>query len=80
MERFCRIVIVTSAVLFAFLYAKAVLGHQKFVVPARSDKYHHPTCRFVRKYRSDEMETFPSAKDARGAGYVPCKVCGPPDH
>jgi len=78
MNRFVNMVLVTSAVLFAFIYTKAVAGIGKYVVPARSNKYHYPSCRFARKFHSENLAIFPSAKDALGAGYVPCKVCRPP--
>jgi len=78
MNRFINMVLVTSAVLFAFLYRKAVAGIGKYVVPAKSNKYHHPSCRFARKFRSENLAIFHSAKDALGAGYVPCKACKPP--
>jgi hypothetical protein len=83
MNRFINMVLVSSAVLFAFIYRKAVYnkavaGMGKYVVPARSNKYHHPSCRWARKFRSENLAIFHSAKDALGAGYVPCKVCKPP--
>jgi methylphosphotriester-DNA--protein-cysteine methyltransferase len=30
------------------------------------------------KIKPDNLVTFKSAKEAKGAGYVPCKVCKPP--
>ena len=78
MNRFINIVLVTSAVLFAFIYTKAVAGNGKYVVPAKSNKYHYPSCRWAKKPGSGDLTIFPSAKDALGAGYVPCKVCRPP--
>lgn len=78
MNRLMNMVIVTSAVLFAFLYAKAVAGNGKYVVPANSNKYHYPSCRWARKFRSENLAIFHSAKDALVAGYIPCKVCKPP--
>ncbi len=80
MKRFLQIMFATSAVLFVFIWANAFAGNRRYVVPARSSRYHHPSCRFARKFRSGDMASFRSAKDALGAGYVPCKVCRPPDH
>jgi methylphosphotriester-DNA--protein-cysteine methyltransferase len=78
MKRFANLVLVSSAGLIAFIYTKAVAGHGKYVVPANSNKYHYPSCRWARKFRAENLAVFPSAKDALGAGYVPCKVCKPP--
>ena len=78
MNRFVNMVLVTSAVLFAFLYTKAVAGKVGYVVPAKSNKYHYPSCRWAQKFRSENSAVFRSAKDALGAGYLPCKVCKPP--
>ena len=78
MKRFIKIVLVTSVVLFVFIYTKAVAGNYKYVVPAKSNKYHYPSCRWAQKFSSKNLVTFNSAKDALGAGYIPCKVCKPP--
>ena len=85
MNRFINVVLVASGVLFAFIYAKAVASAQAvaendtYVVPAKSNKYHYPSCRWAKKPGSGNLAIFHSAKDALGAGYVPCKVCRPPD-
>jgi hypothetical protein len=73
-----NMVLVTSAVLFAFIYKKAIDGSNKYVVPSRANKYHYPACRWARIFRAKNLAIFHSAKDALGAGYVPCKVCKPP--
>ena len=78
MKRYIKIVLATSVVLFVFLVTKAVAANYKYVVPAKSNKYHYPSCRWAQKFRSQNMTTFHSAKDALGAGYIPCKVCKPP--
>jgi Metal binding domain of Ada len=83
MNRFMNMVLAASAVLFAFIYKKAV--HKKtvakdarYVVPAKSNKYHYPSCRWAQKFRSENLAVYRSAKDALGEGYLPCKVCKPP--
>ncbi len=83
MKRFLQIAFATSFVMFAFIYSKAVYtkavaANDKYVVPAKSNKYHYPSCRFAQRSGSKDLATFQSAKDARGAGYIPCKVCKPP--
>ena len=78
MKRYIKIVFVTSVVLFVFLFTKAGAANYKYVVPAKSNKYHYPSCRWARKFSSKNWVTFHSAKDALGAGYIPCKVCKPP--
>lgn len=78
MKRFIKIALVTSVVLFVFILTKPVAADDKYVVTKKSNKYHHPSCRWAQKFRSKNMVTFRSANDALGAGYVPCKVCKPP--
>lgn len=50
----------------------------KYVGSVKSNKYHYSTCRWAKRIKSENMVTFESAKEALGAGYVPCKVCRPP--
>lgn len=78
MKRFITIALVMSVVLFVIIYTKPVAANYRYVVPAKSNKYHYPSCRWAQKFRSENMATFHSAKDALGAGYIPCKVCKPP--
>ncbi|MDI9417938.1 MAG: thermonuclease family protein [Euryarchaeota archaeon] len=49
-----------------------------FVGSAKSDKYHYPSCSAAKKIKSSNLVTFSSSAEARGAGYVPCKICHPP--
>lgn len=78
MNRYIKIMLVTSVVFFVLFYRKPVEAMDKYVVPAKSNKYHYPSCRWAQKFRSRDMATFRSAEDALGAGYIPCKVCKPP--
>lgn len=78
MKRYIKIVFITSVVLFVFIFTKSVAANYKYVVPAKSNKYHYPSCRWAQKFRSENSATFNSAKDALRAGYIPCKVCKPP--
>ncbi len=76
--RFLKVLFAASVVLFVFIYTKAASADYRYIGPAKSNKYHYPSCRWARKFRSDDPATFRSAKEALGAGYVPCKVCNPP--
>jgi hypothetical protein len=49
-----------------------------FVGSIKSDKYHYPSCQWAEKIKSENGIWFSSSQDARGQGYVPCKVCSPP--
>jgi hypothetical protein len=42
-----------------------------------SKKYHLPACRFASKIKPDNKIRFESIEDAKGQGYLPCKVCNP---
>jgi len=50
----------------------------KYYGSKKSNKYHKATCRYVEKIKDENLVTFNSVKEARDAGYVPCKVCKPP--
>lgn len=78
MKRYIKIAFVTSFVLFVFILKNAVAANDRYVVPAKSNKYHYPSCRWAKKIGPKNLEAFKSAKDALGAGYIPCKVCKPP--
>jgi methylphosphotriester-DNA--protein-cysteine methyltransferase len=78
MKGLMKIGFVTSVFLFAYIYAKAVQAKYRYAVAPNSNKYHYPSCRWVKKSGSANLETFDSVKDSLAAGYVPCKVCKPP--
>ncbi|MFB3884343.1 MAG: Ada metal-binding domain-containing protein [Thermodesulfobacteriota bacterium] len=73
-------IFITIIMLVAFLAViLSFAADYKYVGSAVSDKYYHrPFCKWVHKIRSDNRVTFKSAKEARAAGYIPCKVCRPP--
>lgn len=78
-SRFVKIGFMTSVVLFACMYAKAVGAKYKYAVTPNSNKYHYLSCRFARRFGTGNLKTFLSAKDALAAGHIPCKVCRPPE-
>jgi hypothetical protein len=88
MNRYIKIGFVTSVVVFVCIYTKAVAAKYgyavapkakyKYAAAPKSNKYHYPSCRWVQKFGSRNLEPFISAKDALAAGYIPCKVCKPP--
>ncbi|MBA7633403.1 hypothetical protein ES703_40969 [subsurface metagenome] len=51
---------------------------KKFVGSKKSDVYHYPTCRYVKKILPENIIWFSSVEDAKARGYRPCKVCKPP--
>jgi hypothetical protein len=59
---------------------KAVASTEaKYVASRAAKKYHYPTCKWAQKIKSENKVVFNSATEARQAGYVPCKVCKPPE-
>ncbi len=78
MNRYVKTGLAASVVLFAWIYAKAVVADGRYAAAPNSNKYHHRSCRFARDTGTRSLETFRSAKDAAAAGYIPCKVCNPP--
>ncbi len=49
-----------------------------FVGSKKSDVYHYPNCRYVKKILPENIIWFKSVEDARAHGYRPFKVCKPP--
>ena len=71
--------------------ARPPTGPPKAVSPARdaepetgfvgfknSNKYHYPTCKWVKGAKPSWLIKFKSAEDAQAHQYVPCQVCKPP--
>ncbi len=54
-------------------------GGAKLVASKKSDKYHYPSCSAAKKISPANLVEFKSAAEARAAGYVPCKICKPPE-
>jgi hypothetical protein len=50
----------------------------KYVGSKSSNKYHYPTCKFVRWISPGNLIKFKSAAEARARRYVPCPTCKPP--
>ncbi|MCO5384650.1 Ada metal-binding domain-containing protein [Desulfosporosinus sp.] len=44
-----------------------------------SDKYHYPSCTAAKKIKEANQVWFSNVSEAKSAGYVPCKVCKPPN-
>jgi len=44
----------------------------------RSNKYHYPTCKYLKGAKPEWLIKFKSAPDAQAHHYVPCPVCKPP--
>ena len=54
-------------------------GQGKFVGSRKSDRYHYPWCTAAKKISPANLVEFRSAAEARAAGYVPCRICKPPE-
>ena len=49
-----------------------------YVGSKKSNKYHYPSCVWAQQINAENERWFSSAGEAKSGGYVPCKVCGPP--
>ena len=56
----------------------ASIGVHTYVGSANSSIYHYPSCTAAKKIKEANEVWFSDVSDAKGAGYVPCKVCKPP--
>lgn len=45
----------------------------------KSDKYHKPDCKHAKSIKPENRIIFYSVEEAKEKGYVPCKVCKPPN-
>ncbi len=54
-------------------------AEQQFVGSINSNKYHYPSCRWAQRIYPENEIWFSNPQDARAGGYVPCKVCAPPE-
>lgn len=50
----------------------------EFVGSKTSNKYHYPTCKWVRTISPWKVIKFKSATEAQERNYIPCPVCKPP--
>jgi len=50
-----------------------------YVGSINSNKYHYTWCRWAKKISPYNLVTFSSVREAKSKGYVPCKVCMPPE-
>jgi len=72
-------ILVSIILLVVFFTICLSLGADfKYVGSKNSNKYHYPDCKWAKKINPANLVTFKSAKEAKEAGYVPCKVCKPP--
>lgn len=74
-----RRVAIRAAFLLLILASVAIVAHAAtYVGSKKSNKYHYPSCVWAQRIKPANLVVFDNAKDARAAGYVPCKVCNPP--
>jgi len=52
-------------------------GKGEYVASKKSDKFHHPYCRWAQRIKPENQIWFKSRQEAIDKGYVPCKVCKP---
>jgi len=50
----------------------------QFMGSKTSNKYHYPDCKWAKRISPQNLTTFPSVKEAREKGYLPCPGCKPP--
>ena len=77
MNRLKRLRILSLAFVFVLVLCTNALAGT-YVGSKNSNKYHYPTCSAAQRIKPQNLVTFNSAKEAREAGYVPCKICRPP--
>ena len=76
--RRAKILLSMILVVILLFVSLSIAAEYKYVGSAKSNKYHHPSCEWALKIHPENLVTLKSAKEALGAGYIPCKVCRPP--
>jgi hypothetical protein len=75
MKKICKIILAIFIFFFIAVYANA---EQEFVGSKTSNKYHYPTCEWVKEIKSHKLIKFDSPEAAIKAGYMQCPTCRPP--
>jgi methylphosphotriester-DNA--protein-cysteine methyltransferase len=75
---FSSFVLFVSAGLFAQESQVKASPSSYYVASKFSLKYHKPACRKALKIQEQNRITFGAAKEAIGAGFMPCPKCRPP--
>lgn len=52
-------------------------GEGKYVASKKSNRFHHPYCRWAQKIKPENRFWFKNPQEAIDKGYIPCKVCKP---
>lgn len=74
MKQYLRTFFLTSIFLFVFV---PIAICAEFWGSINSNKYHYPSCMHAHRIKKENLVIFNSRKEAKNAGYVPCKVCRP---
>jgi hypothetical protein len=69
---------ILPAIIITFFIAVHVNAAQEFVGSKTSNKYHYPTCKWVKEIKPQNLIQFDSPEQATKAGYIPCPTCHPP--
>jgi hypothetical protein len=69
---------ILPAICILFFIAVCVNAGQEYVGSKTSNKYHYPTCKWVKEIKQHKIIKFSSPDEAKKAGYIPCPTCKPP--
>ncbi|MCL5062959.1 MAG: hypothetical protein M0Z70_08040 [Nitrospiraceae bacterium] len=69
---------IIAALVFLLLFIPSV-AFAEFWASKMSNKYHYPSCKWAQKINPANLIRFKTPEDAIKAGYIPCKVCKPPE-
>lgn len=74
MKQYLRAFFLTTVFLFVFVPIAICAEYWGSI---NSNKYHYSSCTWAHRIKPENLIKFKSKKDARNAGYMPCKVCRP---
>ena len=53
-------------------------ANEYYVGTKQNNRYHYASCDMALMSKTQNKKVFKSIKDARAAGYKPCRICRPP--
>jgi len=71
--------IIAGSCLGLLLLVSAIPCQTALVGNKNTKKYHLTSCQFIKSMKPEHLVKLNSAKEAKAAGYVACKVCKPPE-
>jgi hypothetical protein len=71
------IILIVSATIIGLTAFRHTSVGQVYWGSIKSNKFHYPSCKWIKKIKPENLVEFKTREDAIKAGYKPCKECRP---